>query len=132
MTKSILVTILLTAVLPACSIEPLSGVVGSRSKSDPTTGETDEQPDQNEPNNGKPNTEPKLTYISCREVRACSGLADCFDVFSSLCGAPITGGFYCGDERATLHVRGSLECGEAVVAALDCCADIDAAYERAE
>jgi hypothetical protein len=125
----ILAILLLTAFAPACSIEPLTNQ--TTEPTEPTTDQTD----QNEPSNGRPNNqtaEPKLTYISCRDVRACTGLADCFDAFVSLCGAPIMDGFYCGDERATLYVRGSLECGEAVVAAMGCCADIDAAYKGAE
>jgi hypothetical protein len=124
------ITILLTAFAPACSIEPLTNAT------DQTTEPTDQtnQTDQNEPSNGRPNvnTEPKLTYISCRDVRACTGLADCFDTFVSLCSLAPADGFYCGDERATLHVRGSLECGEAVVAAMGCCADIERAYAGAE
>jgi hypothetical protein len=123
-----LAILLLTAFATACSIEPLTNA----------TEPTDQTTDQNEPSNGRPNetnnqtAEPKLTYISCRDVRSCTGLADCFDTFVSLCSPAPADGFYCGDERATLYVRGSLECGEAVVAAMGCCADIDAAYAGAE
>jgi hypothetical protein len=93
-----LAILLLTLSLPACSISPVE-----------LEGETD--------------TEPTLTYISCDAVKACTG-----STLEDLCGAPPADGFYCGDSRATFHVRGAFDCEGAMTAALQCCEDIDAAY----
>jgi hypothetical protein len=95
--------LLLTLSLSACSISPV------------------------ELDDGTEDTEPTLTYISCDAVKACAG-----STLEDLCKAPPADGFYCGDSRATFHVRGAFDCEGAMTAALQCCEDIERAYGAAE
>jgi hypothetical protein len=96
-----LTILLLTLAVSACSISP----VELEPETDP---------------------EPQLTYISCDAVKACTG-----STLEEFCRAPPADGFYCGDNRATFHVRGTFDCEGAMTAALQCCEDIDAAYDSA-
>lgn len=135
--------LLLTALASACSIQPLTDAAGSRSKSDPATGETDETNDPNEPENGTVSTENSQNtdqntkhYKACPEVSACDGVeADCVVHYTTICGDVARADFFCGDRHGYIFTNGAefecdlsaeRPCACAIVDALDYCSALSA------